>query len=76
MIKNLPASVGDARDLGSTPGSRRSPGEGNGKPLQHSCLENPTDRGVLMDYSPLGRKELDMTELLSMAQQSSSTELP
>ena len=76
MVKNLPASVGDARDLGLTPGSERSPGEGNGKPLQHSCLENPMDRAALMDYSPWGHKELDMTELLSMAQQSSSTELP
>ena len=76
MVKNLPASVGDARDLGLTPGSERSPGEGKGKPLQHSCLENPMDRAALMDYSPWGHKELDMTELLSMAQQSSSTELP
>ena len=76
MVKNLPASVGDARDLGLTPGSERSPGEGNGKPLQHSCLENPMDRAALMDYSPWGHKELDMTELLSMAQQSSSIELP
>ena len=33
-------------DLGSIPGSRRSPGEGNGNPLQNSCLENPMDRGA------------------------------
>ena len=33
-------------DLGSSPGSRRSPGKGNGYPLQYSCLENPMDRGV------------------------------
>ena len=39
MIKNLPAG-----DLGSIPGSRRSPGEGNGYPLQDSCLENFMDR--------------------------------
>ena len=32
-------------DTGSIPGSERSPGEGNGNPLQYSCLENPTDRG-------------------------------
>ena len=37
MVKNLPASV---RDPGSIPGSGRSPGEGNGNPLQYSCLEN------------------------------------
>ena len=39
-----PASTGDKRDPGSIPGLGRSPGEGNGKPLQYSCLENPTDR--------------------------------
>ena len=37
------ASACNAGDLGSVPGSGRSPGEGNGNPLQHSCLENPTD---------------------------------
>ena len=36
----------NARDLGSTPGSGRSPGEGKGYPLQYSCLENPRDRGA------------------------------
>ena len=46
MVKNLPASVGDARDMGLIPGSGRPPGGGNGNPLQYSCLENPTDRGV------------------------------
>ena len=44
MIKNLPASVGDIRDMGSIPGLGRSPGGGHGNPLQYSCLENPTDR--------------------------------
>ena len=39
-------SACNAGDLGSIPGSGRSPGEGNGNPLQHSCLENPMDRGV------------------------------
>ena len=43
MVKNLSASVGDA---GSIPGSGRSPGEGNGNPLQYSRLGNPMDRGV------------------------------
>ena len=43
VVKNPPASAGD---LGSIPGSGRSPGGGNGSPLQYSCLENLTDRGV------------------------------
>ena len=42
-VKNPPAKEGDA---GSIPGSGRSPGEGNGNPLQYSYLENPTDREV------------------------------
>ena len=46
MVKNSPANVGDARDVGSTPGLGRSPGEGNGNSLQYSCLENPMDRGA------------------------------
>ena len=40
------ASVHNAGDPGSIPGSGRSPGEGNGNPLQHSCLENPMDGGA------------------------------
>ena len=43
VVKNPPASAGDA---GSIPGSGRSLGEGNGNPLQYSCLGNPVDRGV------------------------------
>ena len=43
MVKNLPASTGKAKDMGSIPGSGRSPGVGNGSPLQCSCLENPMD---------------------------------
>ena len=46
VIKNLPANVGDIRDMCLIPGSGRSLGEGNGKPLQYSCLENPMDRGA------------------------------
>ena len=46
VVKNPPANAGDARDVGSIPGSGRSPGEGNGNPLQYSCLENPMDRGA------------------------------
>ena len=43
MVKNLPVNAGDE---GSIPGSGRSPGKGNGNPLQYSCLGNPTDRGA------------------------------
>ena len=46
MVKNLCADAGDTGDVGSIPGSGRSPGVGNGTPLQHSCLENSTDRGA------------------------------
>ena len=43
MVKIPPATAGDT---GSVPGSGRSPGKGNGNPLQYSCLGNPTDRGA------------------------------
>ena len=59
VVKNLTANAGD---LGSIPGSGRSPGEGNGKPLQYSCLEKSLGQRNLMDYSPWGPKESDTTE--------------
>ena len=46
MVKDMPANVGDMRDVGLIPGSGRSPGGGHSSPLQYSCLENPTDRGA------------------------------
>ena len=46
VVKNPPANTGDARDAVSTPGLGRSPREGNGNPLQYSCLQNPMDRGA------------------------------
>ena len=61
VVKNPPANSGDIRDVGSIPGLGRSPGEGNGNPLQYSCLENPMDRS-LVGYSPQGCKESDTTE--------------
>ena len=46
VVKNQPAKVGDAREVGSIPGLGSSLGEGNGNPLQCSCLENSMDRGA------------------------------
>ena len=45
-VKNLPANLGDIRDIGSIPGLGRSPGGRHGNPLQYSCLENPMDKGA------------------------------
>ena len=45
-VKNLPANAGDTGDSGLIPGLGRSPREGNGNPLQYSCLENSIDRGA------------------------------
>ena len=53
-------NAGDLGSIGS--GSGGSPGEGNGNPLQYSCLENPWGQRNLVVYSPWGRKELDLTE--------------
>ena len=46
VVKNPPANGRDASGTGSIPGSGRSPGEGNGNPLQYSCLENSRNRGA------------------------------
>ena len=46
VVKNPPANAGHVRDVGSIPGLGRSPGGGQGIPLQYSCLENPMDRGA------------------------------
>ena len=65
--KESAASTADTRDPSSIHGLARSPGEGNGNPLQYSCLENPMDRGAWQGYSPWGCKESDKTEHLSAA---------
>ena len=57
-VKNLPANAGDP---GLVPGLRRSPGEGNGNPLQYSCLENSMDRGAWRATVHEIAKELDTT---------------
>ena len=49
-------------DLASIPGLGRSPGEGNGYPLQYFCLEKPHEQRNLVGYSPWGCQELDMTK--------------
>ena len=59
-------SACSARDLGSIPGLGRSPGEGNGNPLQYFCLGNPMGRGAWWPtVSSWGQKESDMTEWLT-----------
>ena len=60
------ASACNAGDLGSIPGSGRFPGEGNGNPLQYSCLENPMDGGAWCRLLSMVSKESDMTERLHL----------
>ena len=62
MVKNLPASAGGA---GSIPGLGTSPGEGNGNPLQYSCLGNPMDRGAWQGTVHGIAEESDMTQRLN-----------
>ena len=61
MVKNLPASSGDAGNMGLIPQVGRTPGEGNGNPFQYSCLENSRDRGAWRAIGH-GFAELDTTE--------------
>ena len=58
MVKNLPASTGEAGYWGSIPGLGRSPGGENGNSLQYSCLENPHGQRNLGGYSPWGHGDL------------------
>ena len=62
VVKNSPANAGDIRDMGSIPGSRRSPRVENGNPLQYSCLGNSMDRAAWWATVHGVMKELDMTE--------------
>ena len=61
MVNSLPVYAGAIRDVGSVPGSGRSPGGGHGNPLQKSCLENPMDRRAWWASVPRVA-ELDMIE--------------
>ena len=63
-VKNLLATQETQETTALIPGSGRSPGEGNGYPLQYLCLENPMDRS-LAGYSPKDCKELDIADQLS-----------
>ena len=65
LLKNLPANAGDKRDPGSVFGSGRSPGGGNGNPLQNFCLENPMDRGALRAIVHRVTKNQTQLKLLS-----------
>ena len=65
MLKNLPASAGDAGDVGSILGSGRSFGVGNGNPLQYSCLESFIDIRAWQDYRPRAA-ESDTTEPMEL----------
>ena len=62
VVKNSPAKVGDIRYTGLVPGSGRSPGGGNGNPLQYSCLEHPMDREAQLAMVH-GVAESDMNEV-------------
>ena len=62
VVKKVPANAGD---MGSIPGLGRSPEEGNGNPLQYSCLRNPIDRGAWWATVHGVRRESDMTEQLN-----------
>ena len=61
VVKNTPANARDIKDTGSIPGSGRSPGEGNGNPLQYSYLGKPMDRGTWQTIAHGVTKELDTT---------------
>ena len=61
LVKNLPANARDARDSGLIPVLGRSPGTGNGNPLQYSCQENLMDRGAWRAEVHRVTKELDTT---------------
>ena len=70
------ASACNVGDLGSIPGLRRPPGDGNGNPLQYSCLQNPMDGGTWWAvYSPPGHKESDLTEWLNYEQRNTSVNI-
>ena len=76
LVKNLPVNTEDIKDMGSIPGSGRSPGGEHGNPLQCSCLENPMDRGAWqatvnrVTKSPTQLKQFSMQACMSSAKKS------
>ena len=66
VVKNPPANAGHGKDVGSIPGLGRSPGGEPSNPLQHSCLENPTDRGAWRAIVHRVTKSQMRLKLLSM----------
>ena len=74
MVKNLPASARDVRDMGSILGSGRSPGGGHGNPLQYSYLEDPTDREAW--WATVHRVTKSRTQLKQLSIEQDSTAHP
>ena len=74
VIKSLPADAGDARDVGSIPVLGRSPGVGNGRPLQYSCLGNPIDRWAW--WTAVHRVQKSQTQLSDWARTHTHTHNP
>ena len=66
MVKSLPVNAGDGGGAGSIPGLGRSPGVGNGSPLQYSCLENPMDRRAWQTTVPRVTKIQTLLKPLSL----------
>ena len=62
VVKDPPAKAGDTGEVGSIPGSGKSPGGGNENPFQDPCLKKSHTQRSLTGYSPRSRKESDMTE--------------
>ena len=73
MVKNSPANAGDVGDAGSIPGLGRSPREGNGNPLQYSCLENSKDNGAWR--ATVHRVTKSQTQLKQLSMQTESSVL-
>ena len=69
MAKNPLANAGDTRDASSIPRLGRSPGEGNGNPLQYSCLENSMDRRSWWATQSMGSQRVETTKRLSIQAQ-------
>ena len=75
VVKKPPANAGDISDVGSLSGMRRSTREGNGNPLQYSCLENPMDRGAWQATVHRVTKSQTQLKQLSTAHQTTEREL-